>query len=224
MSFVAVKDVLRYARQTYQQADKLVADKAKQLKATCTKGCSACCYQLVSVSFIEALVVADYLVRNRTLDEIALLKEELKIQSDRLRFERNRLTLFEARVPCAFLKLSAPYVGECTVYGSRPLACRLQYVVSDPKHCSPDSPDPNVGLVDVSKLHVSALRAITGGSPQLAGHGPLAPMVLLAIEAAETGEHPSPLQLEYWHRRTEAMLNYSRAQMEIHGIKETYVK
>lgn len=224
MANVPVKDVLKKVRQTFQQVDEFATEKAKRMKATCKFGCSACCYQLVSISFIEALVIADYLVRNRSMEQLTELKVKLREQSGRLRFKENRRTLFEARVPCVFLKMTdGPYVGECEIYRSRPLACRLQYVISDPEHCSPDSIVTGVDLVDMTQPHSAALKVICGGVPMLASHGPLAPMVLLALESAETGKNPSELDLEYWRRRTGAMLRSASAEMERHGIQESYV-
>lgn len=111
----------------------------------CRIGCSACCRHLVSVTPLEAFVLAD---------AVAALSEEVRagIEArttevrDRLvqtgLLERLRTTGGEEgkRLVQAYFaeQLACPMLVDdrCSVYEHRPTGCRQLLVVSEPAHCS----------------------------------------------------------------------------------------
>lgn len=123
----------------------------KGLAPTCSKGCSACCRQLVPVSEPEALVLADYVTNlsesRRSVIEsrfdaiIAKLKSTVLFThltnyylhdvSNRDRYFALQRDYFALQMPCPFLEDDA-----CTAYEVRPLACRQYLVTSPPVHCN----------------------------------------------------------------------------------------
>jgi hypothetical protein len=75
-------------------------------QAACTSGCAACCYQPVAVTRQEAEVIANE--TGARLQEPARWSTEADMQ--------------HVGQPCSFLQES-----RCTIYRSRPLACRLMF-------------------------------------------------------------------------------------------------
>ena len=131
--------------------DALVSESAaaidrKRGGITCRFGCTACCYQLVPVTDMEArflnktvdslpvdqsdAVRANATAVVRDLEAEGLLSEMGRF--DQLsRSDRESLTLryFRMHAPCPFLD------GEtCSIYEQRPLACR-EYLVTSPSEC-----------------------------------------------------------------------------------------
>lgn len=119
----------------WEKADRLYRDASDRLTLDCSRspfqqqwacgsGCSACCFQTVPVTPVEALQLAND-VRERLSDG------EQKQVVERLRenAEHYSATPNENRVPgirCAFLDDS----GCCRVHSSRPLRCRGHYSLS----------------------------------------------------------------------------------------------
>jgi Fe-S-cluster containining protein len=221
---ITMKEVITRTRQAYQAIDKGVSLTAKQMKATCTKGCAGCCYMLVSTTFVEAMTIADYLIRNRTPEQLVEIRAKLKERSDLFRrSETNRSTIFRDKTPCPFLEVESEFHGTCSVYGSRPLTCRMHYVVSDPKLCMP----PHVmdcDIIDVTKPTWAAIQHISGGNEMLASFGPLEPLVLHALDVAEGKTDIGALELAYWRQRILQMFSHDRAIQERLGIEDKYVK
>lgn len=221
---VPVKNIFKKVRQIYTGIDKQVSAQATRMKATCTKGCAGCCYQLVSTSFIEALLIADFLLRNRTPEELKEVTQKLTAATARYRFSQNRTTLFLEKEPCPFLITGeAPFTGTCSIYAARPLTCRMHYVVSDPKLCEPTQ-SYLCDIIDVRDATNQAVKIISGGSDVFASYGPLEPLVLHALEVSQQEKAvPSLLELEYWRRRIMSMINHDRAAQEEQGIKNKYI-
>jgi Fe-S-cluster containining protein len=83
----------------------------------CKSGCSWCCYQLVSVTPAEALLLAAH-VRSQPADVQGELVERLR-RLDRETRGMSTTVRDSLHLPCAFLK-----EGSCSVYDVRPLPCR----------------------------------------------------------------------------------------------------
>ena len=113
---------------------------------TCRFGCTACCYQLVPVTDMEArflnktvdslpvdqsdAVRANATAVVRDLEAEGLLSEMGRFdQLSRSDLESLTLRYFRMHAPCPFLD------GEtCSIYEQRPLACR-EYLVTSPSEC-----------------------------------------------------------------------------------------
>lgn len=106
---------------------------------TCHKGCSHCCYWPLGVSLLEALVLHEWLVKNR--------RWTTRLQ-DELRQNAGKVTGLDhdvwkmARIPCPLLKDAT-----CSVYEARPFVCRLVQSVGDPFDCQAHRVDKSPNFV-----------------------------------------------------------------------------
>lgn len=122
-------------------------------RISCTKGCGACCRQLVPIAEVEARNIAG-LIESLPESRRALVKERFAAAQQRLA-ESGMLTPLEQRhqwgtgvgrevgvnyfhlgIPCPFLEAES-----CSIYEDRPVACR-EYLVSSPvEECARPTPD-----------------------------------------------------------------------------------
>jgi len=128
-------------------AESVAATDRQHRKITCRFGCTACCYQLVPVSEVEARFLnklVDSLPRDQS-DAVrasaAAVVRDLDAEGhlpEMSRFDRlshSDLTslatrYFRMHAPCPFLE------GEtCSIYEQRPLACREYLVTSPSERC-----------------------------------------------------------------------------------------
>lgn len=109
-------------------ADKLVSDVLPH--TACINGCSHCCYQAVAISTEEAKKITEYTGYSHRKAEMEVTNVNIQ------RFKG---------VPCPFL-----HEGRCGVFEVRPLACRLQFNISDdPSLCDVVStPGENVPTIN----------------------------------------------------------------------------
>jgi len=109
---------------------------AKQGDAiTCRgRGCSGCCHQLPTMSFLEGLNVLEWL-RERGMGQLLVgrwgwvVRAAEYLKNPRARVEE----WFNQQRGCVFLVDDA-----CAVYEVRPVACRLDHSIDDPKRCDYD--------------------------------------------------------------------------------------
>lgn len=130
----------------FRDLDAVAERRATQLKATCAKGCSHCCYLLATASFVEGLYIAeDLLQRPDWRDWLPRLHEAAK------KFcypGVNKANYFRQGIPCVFLKDNT-----CSIYEKRPEACRYHYVASPPKNCSHEMPeDTGTAIINMMPL------------------------------------------------------------------------
>jgi Fe-S-cluster containining protein len=128
-------------------SDVLVKGAAEGVPVTCSKGCSACCYQIVPVSEVEAIHLANLIsgmrpdrraaVEARFAGAAAKLKaaglfDDLSngTETPRERRREAAYAYFSLGIPCPFLEDRA-----CSIYEHRPLRCREFLAVSSPAFC-----------------------------------------------------------------------------------------
>lgn len=130
---------------------KVLANKAEQVSAvldkavdklepmSCSKGCSACCRQLVSVTRAEGALIVD-----RHREKVTAARDKLEHQA-RVAEEcfhgmegdvletvpEAALSYWKRQINCAFLTEDQ----ECGIYDARPLECRAYFVTSSPELC-----------------------------------------------------------------------------------------
>jgi hypothetical protein len=118
------------------RAAELFAD----VKLACGKGCSYCCHYRVMVTATEAFAIADAIQSRFDIDQRGTLIEKLK--ANRALTAPMTAKEHEAtNIACAFLAGD----GACTVYDSRPIACRKHHS-ADVTPCKITFDDPSVSM------------------------------------------------------------------------------
>lgn len=146
-----------------------VQDAAEQGESvSCTKGCGACCRQIVPISEVEARMIRDLMegmpeprrsqIRQRfaeardKLQATGLLEPLLNRADWPLDFmEKFGLDYFRQGVPCPFLEEES-----CSIYLDRPLTCR-EYLVTSPAACCSQ---PTRATVETVKIPMKVWPAL----------------------------------------------------------------
>jgi Fe-S-cluster containining protein len=158
-----LEELLPLARAVSQTASELAEEdaNARGRAVQCTKGCGACCRQVVPIAPVEAVQLARMvdameeprrsLVLQRFERAVTAMKAAGVFEWDERyrtwalaaepidgepRFERAGRAYFEVGVPCPFLEDES-----CSIHPVRPLVCREYQVTSDPVHCRSLSPE-----------------------------------------------------------------------------------
>lgn len=167
----------------YRETAMTVKERAASVNASCRKGCSSCCYALVHTTLPEAMAVAEEIFTNATHAKLrptlaGLLRDQLKVAAEGVR-RGVKDYYFKARVPCVFLKH-----GACSIYASRPSACRLHYVISEPELCSPavTATVRRVNMSDIESRHLEAARQASNQAKLPLVAGPFQAVLLEALK------------------------------------------
>lgn len=129
----------------------------------CTKGCSSCCSQPLSVTASEVKLLKLQIAENKLI----LDRQRLKRQQG-VGIERWTVVLTEDQGKCVFLN---PEDGTCRVWSQRPANCRNYFVSGSNSYCSVFNRDPDRSLSHKSILAdacISAFYSLDGGSATLA--------------------------------------------------------
>ena len=113
---------------------------------SCRKGCSHCCYKLVSVGVPDALMMAGAILAKPDWRERYLprLREAALKACDGEIVEED---WFALHIPCPVLDTEA---GTCDVYGSHPTACRYHLAATPAELCDPElHPGARTGMVNL---------------------------------------------------------------------------
>ena len=122
-------------------------------QASCTKGCSHCCYQYVAVTNDEALLLSDHI---KTGEQVAHLERQLQLSD----IDEEWVGKPPDLTRCVFLGDD----GLCTVYNDRPLACSSYFVTTDPEQCKMDRLGKRVAsLFDVEVDLLVTAAYVVGG-------------------------------------------------------------
>ena len=117
------------------------------VKCSCSKGCSACCSQLIAVAMSECLAIKPY-IENLSKDERENLKkkvleqckilEENNITNKGINTTRNETVIqdkyFKLKMPCVFLNEEK----SCSIYKVRPSLCWSYRNYGDNSDCEKD--------------------------------------------------------------------------------------
>lgn len=159
------------ARFIYKKVDEELAkqfqDPMVSQLVQCKKGCSACCHTQVSVTIEEAELLATKVKDGLPIDWTKLFVQASAGVSSAQFFR----IPYEMR-GCIFLDDE----GQCRVYEDRPVVCRTNHVLSDPKQCEvKDSNSENQPKVQLLNTYAADTWAytffqnspVTGTLPQL---------------------------------------------------------
>lgn len=144
---------------------------------TCTKGCAHCCKMLVCITEPEAENLAtriEFLAKNGLVNFALAITRKLKDQKDYPTDPEAWHAYTNKERACPYLDVDRHI---CTVYTTRPLACKTYYVKTDPSLCKMGKGPATVQVIanPMTELALSALYATTA-------HGNMAPMVLKALQ------------------------------------------
>ena len=131
------QDLLSVARSTHVAMDELLQrDRAKNSGSEniqCGKGCNHCCHEAVEIWPQEAALLAAVVRDTGMTLDMARLERQSQFTVDSWRQQPR------ADKACLFLGGD----GACTVYESRPNACRKLLVVTDPALCDAEKSKPD---------------------------------------------------------------------------------
>ncbi|QOJ15165.1 MAG: YkgJ family cysteine cluster protein [Planctomycetia bacterium] len=180
--------LLESARIAVEEVTRAERGSPQAPRRACRAGCSSCCYLAVSITPAEAMMIASGLRRQRSPDELAVVRQRIHATAARvshLPIEQRAL----ARVPCALLGPD----GACTIHAFRPLGCR-GWTSFDAKACETALNDDRPGHdgPQDALLYATAGAASDGlnaalreaGAP--AGNCEFHAAVLVALAALET--------------------------------------
>ena len=175
----------------YKEKDAEINTRAEAIGSKCGRGCADCCNLTVTITFPEAVAIAEhiltnpefYLQQNQIHTELA---EQIRVHLEGFK-QRNPRYYFDQKIPCVFLDKSTK---ECRVYDVRPATCRSHHVATDPTLCSSDNKDQPVGRIDMDKINnymnLEALRVSKQANLPL-WIGPLQIMVSWAFKLLREG-------------------------------------
>jgi Fe-S-cluster containining protein len=186
---------------------------------SCTKGCGACCRQLVPISPCEARRIRELVDE---LPEPRRSEIRARFSAARARLEPSGLTerlRDPARIgrtadalALEYLRqgIACPFLEEesCSIHVDRPLACREYLVTSPAKHCE----QPTAATVRCVTMPIEASRAVMQMEPTSESYGAPWVTLTLALDWAEAHpdqapEKPGPeLVREFFSHLSEAPL------------------
>ena len=114
----SAETVFRILDQAVQQTSHIGKQATSSSRLACAEGCCFCCYQPVDITPPEALAMAAYLRSQLVEKDFDTLRTRLTVTASSLR-DLSYEAHAQAKVPCALL-----VDGTCSVYPSRPFACR----------------------------------------------------------------------------------------------------
>jgi len=97
---------------------------------SCRPHCSACCSRLLTISMAEAIIIYEYLKKNKNWAVVrALAEKQLSLLE-----AAGSITWFKMRQRCPVLDQDTDL---CRAYTFRPAACSIHFATSNPKLCDP---------------------------------------------------------------------------------------
>ena len=116
-------DLLALLRSEHKRFDRAYAAApiAARDSVACRAGCDACCHVPVGVQAHEVLIAAEFIQKNFSPEELDSVIARTAAHRAAFANKDNR-ERSELRTPCPMLK-----AGSCTIYESRPEACRSHH-------------------------------------------------------------------------------------------------
>jgi len=196
----AVRDMLPLAQSFSDAVVNAVVktNEERGQKISCTKGCGACCRQLVPITETEArhihtvvenlpepqqtAVRERFAAARQRLEKAGLLEKLLHPEELPLNEKQTfALQYFFQGIPCPFLEEES-----CSIYTERPIVCREYLVTSAVEHCARPTAETIQAVKMPVKVWTALARLDASSSPQ--GKLPWVPLIL-APEWAEA--HPA---------------------------------
>lgn len=171
-------------------------------KVSCCAGCAACCRQVVGISAVEAMGLAETVkampaerravIEERFAQAVAKLQEAGLLDREAPKGQRRIVGMepgkppesgraaakkyFEQQIACPFLENES-----CSIYAERPLMCR-EYNVTSPRELCADFRDPGIRKVSLPLYSAGPLVRVAA---RVTGLAVTALPLTLALEWAE---------------------------------------
>ena len=172
------------------------------MEISCTKGCGACCRQMVPISEIEAhrlcnlvnqmseprksIISKRFAEAKERMSKTGLLdKLQNSEQITKEEFRDLGLKYFEQGVACPFIEDES-----CSIHLDRPIVCREYLVVSPAENCRRLNGEP-IKVLKIAFKMSEAIKCFNESKDKSDGLIPL----ILALEWAETHPENSPERL-----------------------------
>ncbi len=114
------------ARKLHQMVDQEISQE-HHMKASCQKGCSACCHIEVEITSYETEILAELLGNGHAIEQSRWSEQSARVVGDPIWKKGNH----DPKNKCLFLNLS----GNCSIYHDRPVMCRRHSVTSPAQLC-----------------------------------------------------------------------------------------
>lgn len=121
-----VKPGISRARKLHQMVDQEISQ-AHHLKASCQKGCSACCHIEVEITTYETEILAELVAKGHVIEQARWFEQSARAVGDPLWKKGNH----DVKNKCLFLDPA----GSCSIYDHRPVMCRRHSVTSPAQLC-----------------------------------------------------------------------------------------
>ncbi len=148
------------AADAYRLLANLVEASPARAEHACASGCSWCCHQLVRISAVEAIALAEALREAYPSDWLLAIRERLATQAAIIAKIANPLEYHAANISCVFVGGE----GECAVYEWRPLVCRGYHSLSvsacQERYVDVAAPTPPIDAYS----HLAAIAVLHGVS------------------------------------------------------------
>jgi Fe-S-cluster containining protein len=143
-----IEAVMRFHDSELKQIRERYFREGRPIRVTCTKGCAACCEELLHVSELETRLIVESLTEAQKEEVRQRVQHWLDQIGDRLDDrEPDGLEYRSWRIPCPLLKN-----GLCSVHDKRPLKCRSTLTDGLRKACEDLTLRPTQRFIDIPEL------------------------------------------------------------------------
>jgi Fe-S-cluster containining protein len=133
-----IKAIEAKIKDIYKEVDTAIG----KFSSVCSKGCSHCCHQNITIVDVEGITISNYIdtmpstlreqIKNNVMNWVKLFKantpDRVLTEADVIEFEKVAAT---KRIACPFLINDA-----CSIYEVRPITCRTHIVENSPEECN----------------------------------------------------------------------------------------
>ena len=193
-----VKQLMLYTKEQVKKAHADLDQRMAAIPKVCTKGCDACCYQMVSVHTWEEELINSYIessmhasvkkqVRAQLMEWWRDFRSHLRPVSKAdpltlMEVQMLTLNMIQRKVMCPFLVNK-----ECAIYPVRPAMCRAHVVTSDPQRC-----ETELGRIGEAQGGINVAETFGPNSPHLPVDRYWHAMKPLAFAVTEVFKIPAP--------------------------------
>lgn len=145
-----IEAVMRFHDASLKQIRERYFREGRPIRLTCSKGCAACCEELLHVTELEARLIVESLTdaeREDLRKRVTLWLERIGNRLDDEERDPDGLEYRSWRIPCPVLKN-----GVCSAYENRPLRCRSTLTDGPRQACEDLALRPTQRFIEIPEL------------------------------------------------------------------------